>query len=86
MEVLVEEFIDLHASSPTFRQVFRSQQTTQLFVDAYKSFVTAVTASTDVNPRTVRILQKISHFSQVLAVDNDVSGTQQSEVCLSTFL
>jgi hypothetical protein len=51
MQVLVEELIDLHASSPTFRQVFRSPQTTQLFVDAYKASVTAVSSSTVINLR-----------------------------------
>lgn len=80
MEVLVEELIDLHASSPTFRQVFRSQQTTQLFVDAYKAFVTAVSSSADALPRTVRILEKISHFALTLTLDNDVSGPQKREV------
>jgi len=83
MEVLVEELIDLHASSPTFRQVFRSQQTTQLFVDAYKAFVTAVTSCNDVNPRAIKILEKISHFSLTLSLDNEVAGPQKREVCLS---
>lgn len=81
MEVLVEELIDLHASSPTFRQVFRSQQTTQVFVDSYKAFVTAISASkTGVNPRTIRILEKISHFSLTLTLDSDVSAPQKREV------
>jgi hypothetical protein len=83
MEVLVEELIDLHASSPTFRQVFRSQQTTQLFVDAYKAFVTAVSSSTDINPRAIKLLEKISHFSSTLSLDNDVAGPQKREVCVS---
>jgi hypothetical protein len=86
MQVLVEELIDLHASSPTFRQVFRSQQTTQLFVDAYKAFVTAVTSSTDVNPRAIGILERISQFSMVLAHDSDVAETQKRDVCLSNLL
>src|ERR1700683_273210 len=86
MEVLIEELIDLYTSSPTFRQVFRSQQTTQLFVDAYKTFVTAVTCSTEVNPRTIRILEKVSHFGLTLTLDNDVAGPQKREVCLSVVL
>jgi hypothetical protein len=80
MEVLIEEMIDLHASSSTFRQVFRSQQTTQMFVDAYKAFVTAVTASFDSNQRTVRILEKISHFGLTLALNDDVAAPQKREV------
>ena len=86
MEVLVEELIDLHASSPTFRQVFRSQQTTRLFVDAYKAFVTAVSSSTDINPRAIKLLEKISHFSSTLSLDNDVVGPQKREVCVSVIL
>jgi len=39
MELLIEELLTLHATSATFRQIFESQQTTQLFVDTYKSFV-----------------------------------------------
>ena len=80
MEVLVEELIDLHAASPTFRQVFRSQQTTQIFVDAYKSFVTAIGSSTEANPRTIRILEKISQFSRTLTLDSDVAVPQKREV------
>ncbi|KAL4258196.1 Beach-domain-containing protein [Pleurotus pulmonarius] len=37
VELLIEELMNLHASSSTFRQIFKSQQTTQLFVDAYKA-------------------------------------------------
>jgi hypothetical protein len=86
MEVLVEELIDLHASSPTFRQVFRSPQTTQLYVDAYKAFVTAVSSSTVINPRAIKLLEKISNFSSTLSLDNDVSGPQKRDVCVSVIL
>lgn len=82
MEVLVEELIDLYASSPTFRQVFRSPQTTQLFVDAYKAFVAAVMSSSQVNPRMIRILEKISHLALTLTLDSGVTGPQKREVCL----
>jgi hypothetical protein len=80
MEVLIEELIDLHASSSGFREVFRSQQTTQLFVDSYKSFVAKVTAAPEVNQRTIRILEKLTHFGLGLALDNAVAGSQKREV------
>lgn len=80
MEVLIEELIDLHASSLTFRQVFRSQQTTQLFLDGYKAFVTALSSFTNISRRTVRILEKVSHFALTLSLDNDVAANQKREV------
>jgi hypothetical protein len=80
MELLIEQFMDLHASSPTFRQVFRSQQTTQQFVDAYKSFVSKVTAATAVNQWTSRILEKLTHFGLTLALDVHIAGSQKREV------
>ena len=81
MEVLIEELMDLHTSSSTFRQLFRSQQTTQIFADTYKSFVAKVSASPEVNQRTIRILEKLSHFGLALALDNAVAGSQKREVC-----
>ncbi len=80
MEVLVEELIDLHASSATFRQVFRSQQTTRLFVEGYKSFISQVSAAPSVNQRTSRILEKMTHFGLALALDGAVAGVQKREV------
>jgi hypothetical protein len=82
MEVLIEELIDLHAASPTFRQVFRSRQTTQLFLDAYKTFVNALTRSNGVDRRTTRMLEKISHFSLTLTLANDIAAAQKRDVRL----
>lgn len=84
MEVLVEELIDLHTSSAAFRQIFESQQTTKLFVDAYKRFVKKV-ASVEVNQRTMRLIEKLNHLGLALALDNAVAGSQKREVCLSCF-
>ena len=33
---LLEELIKIHEFSPTFREAFRSQITTQAFIDAFK--------------------------------------------------
>ena len=80
MEALVEKFMELHASSPTFRQVFKSQQTAQQFVDAYKSFVTKVVAAPEINQWTSRILEKLTHFGLALAIDVHINGSQKREV------
>ncbi|KAJ7615896.1 beach-domain-containing protein [Roridomyces roridus] len=80
MEVLIEELIELHASSGAFREVFKSQQTTQLFVNSYKTFVLRVTGAEQVNHRTIRILEKLTHFGLALALDNAVAGAQKREI------
>jgi hypothetical protein len=80
MEVLIEELMDLHASSSTFRLVFRSQHTTQLFIDSYKSFVSSTSSSSELNPRIIRILEKLNHFGLSLALDNAVASPQKREV------
>ncbi|KAJ7075426.1 beach-domain-containing protein [Mycena belliarum] len=80
MEVLVEELMDLHASSSGFREVFKSQQTTQLFVNSYKSFVMRIMSAEQVNQRTIRILEKLTHFGLGLALDNAVAGAQKREI------
>ncbi|KAF8208087.1 hypothetical protein K438DRAFT_1667321 [Mycena galopus ATCC 62051] len=80
MEVLIEELMDLHASSNGFREVFKSQQTTQLFVNSYKSFVVRVTDAAQINQRTIRILEKLTHFGLGLALDNAVAGAQKREI------
>ncbi|KAG6816009.1 hypothetical protein H0H87_009501 [Tephrocybe sp. NHM501043] len=80
MENLVEELMDLHASSPTFRQVFKSHQTTQLFVDNYKTFVNKVAGAPQVNQWTSRILEKMTHLGLALALDPVISGGQKREI------
>lgn len=82
MEELTENLMSLHASSGTFRHVFQSQQTTQLFIVAYKSFVAKISNALQVNVRTIRILEKLSHFGLALALDNAVAGGQKREVGL----
>ncbi|EIN04780.1 beach-domain-containing protein [Punctularia strigosozonata HHB-11173 SS5] len=80
VEILIEELIELHSQNPTFRQVFRSQQTTQIFIDAYKTFVLALSSAPHVSQRVIRILEKVMHFAMSLALDNDVAGTQKREI------
>lgn len=79
-EALIEELIELHSHSTSFRQVFRSQQTTQIFVDAYKTFVSTLASAEEIPQIVIRILEKLMHFAMALALDNDVSGQQKREV------
>ena len=82
MEALVEELMSLHTTSPAFRQVFASQQTTQLFVTTYKTFVSSLASASAVNNHlTIRLLEKLTHFGLALALDNAVAGTFKREVC-----
>ncbi|KDQ53971.1 hypothetical protein JAAARDRAFT_61057 [Jaapia argillacea MUCL 33604] len=80
VELLIEELIDLHSSSPTFRKIFESQQATQQFVDAYKSFQKAIATLPEIDQPTTRVLEKLSHLGLTLALDNAVSGHQKREI------
>ena len=80
MENLIEELLTLHATSSTFRQIFESQQTTQLFIDTYKSLVDALSSASSINDWNARILEKLTHFGLALALDNAVSGAQKRDV------
>ncbi|KAF9014685.1 beach-domain-containing protein [Hymenopellis radicata] len=80
MERLVEDLLDLHASSATFKQTFRSQQTTRLFIESYRAFVTKLLQAPLVNQRTLRLLEKIAHLGISLAVDSAVAGAQKREI------
>ena len=80
MEILIEEMLTLHATSSTFRQIFESQQTTQLFIDTYKSMVAKLSTASSINEWNIRILEKLTHFGLALALDNAVGGSQKREV------
>ncbi|KAF8584664.1 beach-domain-containing protein [Ramaria rubella] len=80
MEVLVEELIDLHSSSPSFRELFKSQQTTGLLVDACKPFVTKVAGDNGARTRLVRLLEKITHLVLMLALDIHVDAIHKQEL------
>ncbi|KAF5360312.1 hypothetical protein D9758_009126 [Tetrapyrgos nigripes] len=83
MESLVEKLMNLHARSGAFRHIFQSQQTTQLFVNAYKDFVAKISGQTAFNDYAVRILEKMAHLGLALALDNSVAGAQKRDI-LST--
>jgi hypothetical protein len=79
---LVEEMMTLHSSSATFREVFRSQQTTQLYIDGYKSYVDKLKIAPSINSWNKRLVEKLSHLGLAMALDTAVSGNQKREVRL----
>jgi hypothetical protein len=83
IEALLEELIQLHPNSPTFRQIFKSTQTTEMFLDAYKSFTTGVKSLTEIGQSTIALMDKVSHFALALALDSSVATAQQQEVSFS---
>ena len=80
IENLIEELLTLHATSSTFRQIFESHQTTQLFLDTFKSLVEKLSSALKINDWNARILEKLTHFGLALALDNAVGGAQKREV------
>ena len=77
MEILIEELLTLHATSSTFCQIFESQQTTQLFVDTYKSMVAKLSTMSSIKDWNIWALKKLTHFSLALTLDNAVGGSQK---------
>lgn len=81
-EAIIEELVLLQSSSHTFRQLFESQQTTQMFIKAFRSFVTSLAAASEIPQHHIRISEKLMHFGLTLSLDNAVAGAQKREVCL----
>jgi len=82
IEAILEEFVQLQSSCPTFRELFESQQTTQTFIRAFQSFVARLSPSNELSRSHIRISEKLMHFALTLALDNAVAGPQKREVCL----
>jgi hypothetical protein len=80
MEVLVEELSDLHSSIASFRALFRSKQTTSLYLDACRSFVTKLADVPHLKDKTERLVGKVSNLTLMLALDNAVDSNQKQEV------
>lgn len=80
MEVLVEELSDLHSSTASFRGLFKSKQTTSLYLTACRSFVTKMADVPHLKDKTERLVGKVSNLTLMLALDNAVDGNQKREV------
>lgn len=70
----------MHSSTPSFRHLFKSQATTELFVDAYKSFLASAAMVIELSQSTVRILEKLSHVGLGIALSDEVGNSQKQEV------
>jgi hypothetical protein len=81
-EAILEELVLLQSSCPTFRQLFESQQTTQSFIRAFRSFVACLASANEIPQHHIRISEKLMHFGLTLSLDNAVAGPQKREVCL----
>jgi hypothetical protein len=77
---MIEQLMTLHTSIPQFRQLFRSQQITETFISAYKSFTQKLAKAESTNPQSIRILEKLNHLGMALALDTAVSGSQKRDV------
>src|SRR6267142_2176156 len=81
-ETILEELVLLQSSCPTFRQLFESQQTTQSFIQAFRSFVERFASASEISQNHIRICEKLMHFGLTLSLDHAVVGPQKHEVCL----
>ena len=79
-EHLLEELINLHSSSTTFRQTFQSQSTSQAFIEAYRSFVSSAAHLTPREAIVTRIIEKMSHLALSVALSDAVGSNQKQEV------
>ncbi|KAI0067044.1 beach-domain-containing protein [Artomyces pyxidatus] len=79
-EAILEELVRLQSSSTTFCELFKSQQTTQLFIQAFKAFVTAVSSSHNIIQRHIRMMEKLMHFGLTLALDDALPGSQKRDI------
>jgi len=80
MEVLVEELIDLHSSSSTFRQLFRSKQTSSILVTACQVFISKIYEFSQARGRTERLLEKVITLVNIIASDGTVDDQQKEQV------
>jgi hypothetical protein len=80
MEVLVEELIDLHSSTSTFRQLFRSKQTTDILLRACQTFISKIFEFSQLRGKTDRLFEKVTTLVALLASDNHMDVEQVKQV------
>jgi len=80
LELLLEALIQLHSTSPSFKQVFKSTQITSQFIDTHLAFASAVRSLPEISQRVTSLMDKMCHFTIALALDPSVPETQQAEV------
>lgn len=82
MEVLVEELIDLHSSTSTFRQLFKSKQTTSILLNACQSFIARIYESPQSRGKVERLIEKITTLVAAIAADAPVDEDEKEQVSL----
>ena len=84
-EALLEQLISIHSSSTTFRQIFKSQTTTQYYLDAYRAYVAALLQAMEIPAASTRLLEKLTHLGLSIALDTAVASQQKQDVGVHLF-
>jgi hypothetical protein len=80
LEDLLEAIIQLHSTSPSFKQIFKSTQVTQQFIDTHFAFASAVKSLSEISQRVTSLMDKMCHLAIALALDPSISESLQVEV------
>lgn len=80
VEPLLEDLMEQQSTSPAFRQLFKSKQTTGFLISAYANFVSYGTSIEASRRNYVRILEKMNHLVLSLTLDSLVDAHQKQEV------
>jgi hypothetical protein len=79
-EFFVGELSATHTANAAFRALFKSQQLTASFANAYRSFITKLAEAPAPNELLVCCLEKLNNFALLLALDGMVEGSQKQSV------
>ena len=77
---MLEAIIQLHSTSPSFKQVFKSTQVTQQFIDTQLAFASAIKSLPEISQRVTSLMDKMSHLAIALALDPSVPESLQVDV------
>lgn len=84
LEDLLEAIIQLHSTSPSFKQVFKSTQVTQQFIDTQLAFASAIKSLPEISQRVTSLMDKMSHLAIALALDPSVPESLQVDLTAAT--
>jgi hypothetical protein len=83
MEVLAEELLDLHSSASTFRELFKSKQTTLILVNACQSFIAKIYEFPQSRAKVERLVEKITALVAAIAADAPVDDDQKEQASIT---
>ena len=66
LEDLLEAIIQLHSTSPSFKNIFKSTQVTQQFIDAHSAFASVVKSLPEISQRVTSLMDKMCHLAIAL--------------------